>query len=711
MSGSMARLLPRWTARLTLVLGAFPPSPAWARCEDLIPSLAAQSPALASADPARRVAPEDIVRLRDIGERDAVGLGKGPLATSPDGRRLAFTIARAAIATNDYCRALVVLDLAPGARPQVIDRGGEYMKISAPVRGLVVSPGPPEAVTPVWSPDGREVAYRKRIDDRTEAWVARADGAGARKVARLETDVEDLAWSEDGTRLVLAWRPGLAAQRAARAREALSGYLYDDRFQPAYQMEPLPTAAPLAAVSVDLASGLTRKLDDTEAARIFPDYRPGVPAPRQALSPSGRRAQLAPAAGGRPGAMRVSAEGSDGRMTLCMAASCTGRITTLFWQGQAVVFVRLEGWALGTYALYRWKPGSSAPRRILAGEDLLYGCVPGARAVICGIENATSPRRIEAIDPSSGRRQVLFNPNPEFRALRLGAVRRIKLRSSLGFEAWADLVLPPGYRGGRIPLVVVQYRSRGFLRGGVGADYPIQAIAARGMAVLSFERPEGPGDTKANEAEMLAANTRGWADRRSVLDALERAIDEAVRLGIADPERIGMTGLSDGATTAAFALINSRIKLAAVAMSSCCMEREFVSITGGPRFAEAMKAEGYPPIGHDDPAFWAPMSLAQNAERIDTPILMQLADREYTNGLETWTALVQAGKPVEMIVYPDEYHNKWQPAHLYANYVRSLDWFDFWFFGRKDPEPAKAAQYARWDELRRLRDRARGRGS
>src|SRR3546814_5155407 len=39
------------------------------------------------------------------------------------------------------------------------------------------------------------------------------------------------------------------------------------------------------------------------------------------------------------------------------------------------------------------------------------------------------------------------------------------------------------------PLVVVQYDTRGFLRGGTGDEYPIQALAASGFAVLSVSRP------------------------------------------------------------------------------------------------------------------------------------------------------------------------------------------------------------------------------
>lgn len=674
------------------------PGQASAKCEDIIPR------AVSPVEPSRLVTPEDIVRLRDIGEREASGYGKGPLAVSPDGKRLAFVIARAEIATNDYCRALVVLDLRPGARPMIVDRGGDYMKMTASVRGLMVSPGAAEAVTPYWSPDGQSIAYRKQLGGRTEAWVARADGGGARSVARLPSDIEDIAWTGDGTRLLLASRPGLAAQREALSREALSGYLYDDRFQPAYQMEPLPTAAPLEAVSVDLASGVIAAVDAAETARLFPEFGASTSGKLEALSNSGRRAQLLSEGSGVTDRKRVAAQDANGRIVRCAAKACAGSISALSWVGDLVTFRRLEGWARGTYSLYRWKPGQGAPRRILSGEELLYGCHSAEDRIVCLIESANSPAKLESIDPATGRRTLLFDPNPEFRAIRLGEVRRLKVRNALGIEAWGDLVLPPDYRGGRIPLVVVQYRSRGFLRGGVGSEYPIHAFASHGMAVLSFERPDGIGEDAKTEAQLLAANSREWADRRSVQDALELAIDEAIRIGVADPMRIGMTGLSDGSTTIAFALINSRIKIAAAAMSSCCAERESVNLSGGPRYAEHMKAQGYPPPGSDDREFWAPMSVAQNAARIDTPILMLHADREYALGLETWAALKAAGKPVEMYVYPDEYHNKWQPAHLEANYVRSLDWFDFWLLDRRDPGPGKAAQYHRWDELKRLRD-------
>ena len=54
-----------------------------------------------------------------------------------------------------------------------------------------------------------------------------------------------------------------------------------------------------------------------------------------------------------------------------------------------------------------------------------------------------------------------------------------------------------------------------------------------------------------------------------------------------------------------------------------------VNATFGPAFARTMRGQGWPAATADDRRFWAPGSLIQNAASIDTPLLMQLADREY----------------------------------------------------------------------------------
>ena len=46
-------------------------------------------------------------------------------------------------------------------------------------------PGPPEVQTPVWSPDGRRIAFVGRRDGNRELYIVNADGSGQRKLARV----------------------------------------------------------------------------------------------------------------------------------------------------------------------------------------------------------------------------------------------------------------------------------------------------------------------------------------------------------------------------------------------------------------------------------------------------------------------------------------------------------------------------------------------
>ena len=371
---------------------------------------------------------------------------------------------------------------------------------------------------------------------------------------------------------------------------------------------------------------------------------------------------------------------------------------------RTALFLRREGWAGDRLTLYRWQPETARPpARLWITVATLLGCQLVSADLICLHETSTKPRTIVKIDSHSGRIHVLFDPNPQFRSLIRGAVEPIRWRNDLGLAARGHLVLPRGPRPkGGWPLVVVQYHSQGFLRGGTGDEYPIFAMAARGFAVLSVEQPTIVA-TLAHGLrtfeEVNAYNARGWAERRSLLSSLLAGVDAVVKRGDADPTRIGITGLSDGATSVAFALINTRT-FAAAAISTCCIEPWSIMAIGGPAWADNMRSRGYPAASDNNSAFWAPMSLAANAARVRTPLLMQLADDEYLLALQSYAALREQRQPVDMFVFPGEHHIKWQPRHRLAAYERNIDWFAFWLQHREDPDPLKIGRYQRWRSMR-----------
>ena len=656
----------------------------------------------------RFVTPQDLARLRDFGSAESSVMGLSGASISPDGGSIALQLRRADPQSNSYCLAILVLSSSPGAAPRIVDAGGEFINWTLSRRGMArLGVGLPAPVIPHWSRDGRWLVFLRRDGGSTQVWRALADGTRpAERITHLASDIEDVAWIPGSDQLVLSTRPGLAAFATDTANAGLAGFRYDDRFSPMVDSLPLPSE-PIAReyLAVDPSTGAIRQATANERAGLDPVTSAAVPAGARlsATASDGARAWVVPRFAGRfaaPDRLNV-AFGTVTRS--CFTAACS-HIAGIWWSpdGRELRFLARAGWAQSELAFYRWPRDASAPHMAWSIDHLLIGCQPLGGALLCGEEHSEQPRQLVLIDPVTGRSTLLFDPDIEFRQLRLGAVRRLRWRNAYGIESFGDLVLPPEYRPGeRVPLIVVQYRSKGFLRGGTGDEVPIQSFAARGYAVLSFERPEDIASRSRarTEAEYDRLDFANWADRRSVQSSLEGGVQLAVSLGFANPKAVGLTGLSDGAATAQWALVNSDIFRAA-AISSC--EDESVMALGGPVLADLYHERGFPRPGPDSGKAWRPYALSSDVARVRAPILLQSADREYLATLTSVTALQAAGKPVDLYVFPDEYHIKWQPAHRLAVYERTLDWFDFWLRGIEDPDPAKHDQYEHWRALKRL---------
>lgn len=690
---------------LAIAAAAFGASTARAACEDLLPNET-------NVAAVRDIAPLDLVRIRDVGEPDVYYPATSPYALSPDGRVLAFVIARADPATNDVCTALVVTAADGKGRPRILDRGGRLPSLPGNYRGLFIASGFPDQITPIWSPDGRSVAYRKLVDGVVQLVRASADGSGAAVVTKAPVDIEDFAWTPDSRAIVYTARTSLIGAGQVIDREGEAGWLYDIRTIPniSWRPNPLVKDLPTSAFLVDVAAGTVRAASAGEQALVVPPPEPGYPYDVVADARSGAKAWTEPVSTSPLAEHQVRAIDARGRKIVCTLVGCTGRISRIFWDrsGRSVLFLAREGWNREEAVLRRWVPGTNTLTTILRTTDALTGCIQGDVELICGRENSRQPRRIVAIDLHTGRDRLIFDPNPEFARLRLGRVQRLRWTNDRGLPAWGDLVLPPGYDGKtKLPLIVVNYFSDGFLRGGTGDEYPIFPLAAKGFAILSFERPPSVATTVAGLTSWdddLRELQRNWAERRSVHSALMTGIDRAIATGAIDPAKLGITGLSDGASIVEFALVNSP-RFSAAAMSTCCDDRTTSLVLGGEAWGDQNHRTGYPLSVDDDRDYWKPISLSLNARSITTPILFQLADREVGLALQSYGALREAGRPVEMHVFPGEFHNKVQPRHRLAIYDRNIDWFAFWLRGYEDPAPAKREQYDRWERLRMIRAR------
>jgi dipeptidyl aminopeptidase/acylaminoacyl peptidase len=177
---------------------------------------------------------------------------------------------------------------------------------------------------------------------------------------------------------------------------------------------------------------------------------------------------------------------------------------------------------------------------------------------------------------------------------------------------------------------------------------------------------------------------------------LEVMLDDVDRRGIVDPKRVGITGLSSGATIVEQGLVYTQRFAAASSAYSNTGAINYYFLPAEMRDVQR-KLHGAPFAPQNG---WGRRSVGLNAARINVPYLIQVADREYLHTLQNYIDLKDAGKPVELFVYPDEYHEKWQPAHRYAVYRRNLQWMMFWLQDVEASDPVDPAQYERWRQLR-----------
>lgn len=639
---------------------------------------------------AERVAltPRDLVGLRDIGPVSPDNRFH-IFSLSPDRQRIAFQERRALPETNGYRLTMFVQATKPRATPIVVDQGGEFIRQTiAGVGGVAMSTGLAKTITPQWSPDGKAIYFLKRVAGITRVWSAATNGSDSAPVTRGDMDIDDFALSIDGKRLIYAVRETDSKVVMALTHEASRGYRYDKRFVPLFSKRPIAAELTHRAIfTMDLSSHAQMIAQQKDAALLAGQSRPSS-SMQEAFSQSGRRAwtvQQGETLLGAPS--RLYAESDTGRTLECAHSSCTGA-GPIWWASddRRIRYIRREGWGDSQTAVYEWAPGTSEPRRLLTTDDLLIDCQPLGEKILCAREQSAVPRQLIRLDPQTARAEMIYNPNPEFSRYTLGAVERLRWRNTFGIETFGDLIYPVGYIAGRrYPLVVVQYGSRGFLRGGTGDEFPIQAFANRGYAVLSVQRPavtplaDDPKDSVDMERQLLL----GFKDRRSVLSSIESEVHALIDRGIVDPDRVGITGLSDGSSTVQFTTINSKLFKAASA-TGCCWE-PWQDAVVGPAVAEAYHKIGWPPLVSGNTEFWRPMSLVQNATRIDVPLLIQQSDEEFGGAIASYTALQQAGKPVSLFIFPDEHHVKWQPEHRLAVYERNIRWFDYWLRGIGDP--------------------------
>lgn len=662
-------------------------------------------------------------RMSSVSIRQLVEVADfGGLSISPDGQLVAFRTERASIERNTYDTAWYVQPIDGASPPRRLGEGGAPLRDTG---GLSV----PEAA--VWSPDGQWIFYRAVFDGRVEVWRAAVDGSRTEQVTHDPANVRTFSLSADG--LVLKYNVGAAREAVVNAE--LAEYdrgihidrtvpLGDNLFRSGYYEGRLTTErlvdnelerfsllsqVPKQWKAIDISTGVRKDLSSGDV--------PAKPlAPADLSSKLGKVAQLAEDRSSQRVAilsrpvkrdglterpmvdLAMLPERSDQRSVKCMSELCVNKpITDILWRPRSDDVIFTVTAPDNGQAIFRWDVANGAVKPVVHSLGQIGGggrwapgpCGVSHDALVCVAAEADRPPRLERIDLESGKRSVLFDPN-------VTLAHDMAASVSVQPISWTDAkgtrftgqFYPAKTKGHKPPpLFISYYRCSGFLRGGMGDEWPLSTLAEKGIAALCINAPPLQHDA-----------VKRYEQGRS---AIESAVDYLTSRGDIDAARVGMGGLSFGAEVAMWTAMNSRVPRA-ISISTPVvspMARLLFSLWGN-TYSSRLKRYWQLGSPEDSPKRWRLISPAYDTGKVKVPVLMQMPEQEYRSSLDYSVPMIQAHQ-ADVYVFPNEPHQKFQPRHKLAVYERNLDWFRFWLQDYEDGDSIKADQYTRWRQMRK----------
>ncbi|MBI5837127.1 MAG: S9 family peptidase [Candidatus Eisenbacteria bacterium] len=666
-------------------------------------------PAAAAPAPARRlITVEDVTRFRDV---------KDP-RVSPDGRWVAYTVTTQDLKADKRQTDVWMTSWDGATTLQLTRRAKE------------------SASAPRFSPDGRHLAFLSSRGDENESdqvWLLPLAGGEAAKLTELKQGVSDFAWSPDGSRFVLAVSDTDSVSTLGAAekdktpppilidrfyfKEDVTGYvtrkrthlfLFDLATRKAEQLtsgehDDLQPAWSPDGRSIAFLSKQGPDADRTSSWEIFVVEARAGAQPRQvtrfegivnnpggenriAWSPDGSqiaflqggppkliyyaltRPAVVPAAGG---GARVLTPGLD-QWTADPAWSPDGKYLYVQVEEDRSAF------------LARVPAAGGAPEPVLRGAGVVGTFDVGASgraALILGTPGA--PREVYALEGGAAR-QLSHQNDSLMAALKLSPAEKITFKSRDGTEIHGFLVKPADYReGARHPTIL---RIHGGPVGqfqdefASGEECTWQLLAANGYAVVAAN-PRGSSGRGQKFSTAIYADW-GNKDAQDVL----AAVDYAVALGVADPDRLGLGGWSYGGMLTNYVIAQDRRFKAAVSGASIS---NILAGYGTDMYVREYESELGPPWTAAD-KYLRVSSPFLHADRIVTPTLFMCGQQDFNvpllNTEQMYQALKSLGRETQMVIYPGQNHGFRRPSYIQDRLRRWLDWYGRFL----KPKPAAA---------------------
>ncbi|OGD38964.1 MAG: peptidase S9 [Candidatus Aminicenantes bacterium RBG_19FT_COMBO_58_17] len=651
--------------------------------------------AVFAEQPAKRpVKIDDFARLKAVGDPQL----------SPDGKWVAYTVG--------------TIDLEKDKRDtdlwMVSWDGKEEVRLTS---------SPDGESRPRWSPDNRTLAFLASRGDEdqkkkgSQVWLLDRRGGEAQRLTDIKGGISDYAWSPDGKRLVLVVsdpNPDDEPEQKEGWKRKTKPPILIDRYHFKEDRQGYLGNLHEHLWVFDLEAGKGEAL----TSGAFDDRAP-------AWSPDGRSIAFVsnrapdPDRSGDSNVYVIEAKaGAELRPVTTFAGPDGGRPA---WSPDGQWIAYFQGDEPRFYAYHLNKlavvPAAGGPARVLTaaldravegpvlwtadGQSLIF-VVEDDRASYVGriaaaggdMEKVSGGRRVvSSLSLGSDGKTALLTATavelPEVHALENGALRRLSRQN----EAWLSevqlgttedftskskdgtivnslLVKPAGFKPGqKYPLLL-------FIHGGPnGQDehsfsFDQEVFAAQGYVVLAVNYRGSSGRGSAFQKAIYA----DWC-HKEVIDLIG-AVDEAIRSGVADPNRLGLGGWSyGGILTDATIAVDQRFK-AGVSGAGSSLQ---LTMYGTDQYILQYEQELGPPWKGLEP--WLKVSAAfLSADRIKTPTLFMCGEKDFNVPIagseQMYEALKSRGIDTQLVVYPGQFHGITTPSYVRDRMERRLAWYN-----------------------------------
>ena len=654
----------------------------------LFVALALAVPAMAQSAPDKATGwtPDEQMKVKVVGS----------VQVSPDGKRVVYTV-NEPVMTAEKSEYLTHIWMANAD-------GSSSFQFTF---------GEKSCTNPQWSPEGKWIAFTSSRSGKNNVWLIRADGGEAEQLTDVKSGVSGFQWSPDGAWVAFAMADPKSEQEEKDEKAKNDAKVVDENFKMthlwvipvakddqgkreakqltkgdftvggglgggwnwspdsktiAFSHTPTPRVNdwPLADIStVDVATGEIKPLVKTGAAEGGPQY-----------SPDGKWIAYTgsddpPTWGFTFWVYVIPAGGGQSRK---LAATFDEQPDLAGWSadGEWIYFDE----TVGTMSRLGALPVDGGAPKWIDGGGWVFGANLNRTRTMFGLTAQWWDKAPEAyVTPADRWAPVqVSKANADIPKHPLGKTEVVKWKSKDGMEIEGLLTYPVNYEAGkRYPMVLIIHGGPAgvFVQSFVAnrSVYPTASYAAQGWAVLRCNIRGSSGYGK----KFRYANYKDWGGMD--YQDLMTGVDAVIQKGVADPDRLAVSGWSYGGYMTSWIITQTKRFKAASVGAPVTNLMSFTGTADIPGFIpDYFGAEFW-----DHPEIYAKHSAMFNVKGASTPSLIQHGERDERvpvgQGYELYNALKRQGTAVKMVTYPRQPHGLQEPRLVLDAAKRNVEWF------------------------------------